>query len=159
MHNNAAGKSIKILHCLILWHLLRVELPAAVPWPPLRWFVLHVRWILQPSLSITVCCPYKNILCFSTFSPPISFGVLFVFISGRRRWRRWSRRRCSCLWSEFPALCPLQANQCKSTVLPRSVLTSSFPFSFLPHLSPVWRLPPLRHLNRREIDVSMNRRG
>lgn len=47
MHNNAAGKSIKILHCLILWHLLRVELPAAVPWPPLRWFVLHVRCILQ----------------------------------------------------------------------------------------------------------------
>lgn len=50
------------------------------------------------------------------------------FFSGRWRWRRWSRRRCSCRWSEFPALCPLQANRCKSTVPPQSVLISSFPF-------------------------------
>lgn len=61
--------------------------------------------------------------CFATFSPPIWHCVasLFVFVSGRWRWRRWSRRRCSCLWSEFPARSPLQANRCKSTAQPQSV--------------------------------------
>lgn len=61
--------------------------------------------------------------------------ISFVFTPGRRRRRRWGQRRCRCLWSEFPALCPLQANQFKSTVLPQSVvvLPSFFLFSLIPY--------------------------